>query len=624
MADDNKIYAINVDPSILKLLGPNLYTNIYYVLAELIANAWDADANNVYIIKKHNKLIIEDDGKGMSYSRGEIQKYLSVAQETRKTAEDSTTRSGRIKMGRKGIGKLSALAVSENVKVMTVSNGEKSGFILTRNIPEGGNLSPINDGDIDFIHINDNGTSIIMENPEYELSNDLNVVKRNLVKMFPIISSDFKIHIESGKNKVCIDSFDTNVIKDLSCLITVGDDYKHLSEYTDFEVVDDKNRLLRQDDTYEEDILLTNVTGIDENFRLKIEGWIGTYKTTKNRKNSVAEFPENHISIFANGKLGEFNILPKISQNKLPEVYVVGELHVDLFEETCLPDMALSNRQGYKEDDPRYANMLLYASKLLNDIINIRNIWVSLKNKDSEEKKYKKKTELEEKFNSDVNKYEDKVSKDVVDVLNKSISSPEEINIQAIKKVIEKNRKILGLKPKISSNKKRILISQTRDDKDLADVIYNMLIFNGVPIEDILYTNSEDEAARIPENVEIYEYLRQFFVRSVSDDKLAVIFVTSENMSKSWGAVVEVGANWITQYEYKIFNLDGYKPQHPLDDNLQWHQSYHDEVNKDLCMDSVNADIFYTKLNDLLTKMGYPTKSHDENIEKLKTLVKVI
>ena len=42
-----KEYNINVDRRILEVLGPNLYTNIYYVLAELIANAYDADAKNV-------------------------------------------------------------------------------------------------------------------------------------------------------------------------------------------------------------------------------------------------------------------------------------------------------------------------------------------------------------------------------------------------------------------------------------------------------------------------------------------------------------------------------------------------------------------------------------------------
>ena len=48
-----KEYKLEIDPNILKLLGPNLYTNIYYVLAELIANAYDASAKNVYIISNN-------------------------------------------------------------------------------------------------------------------------------------------------------------------------------------------------------------------------------------------------------------------------------------------------------------------------------------------------------------------------------------------------------------------------------------------------------------------------------------------------------------------------------------------------------------------------------------------
>ena len=64
----DKKYELNIDVRILELLGPNLYTNIYYVLAELIANAYDADAHNVYIISNDDKIIVEDDGKGMSYS----------------------------------------------------------------------------------------------------------------------------------------------------------------------------------------------------------------------------------------------------------------------------------------------------------------------------------------------------------------------------------------------------------------------------------------------------------------------------------------------------------------------------------------------------------------------------
>jgi HSP90 family molecular chaperone len=75
----SKEYKLNIDPRILELLGPSLYTNIYYVLAELIANAYDADAHNVYIIANKDDITVEDDGKGMSYAKGDVQKYLNVA-----------------------------------------------------------------------------------------------------------------------------------------------------------------------------------------------------------------------------------------------------------------------------------------------------------------------------------------------------------------------------------------------------------------------------------------------------------------------------------------------------------------------------------------------------------------
>ena len=133
---ENRRYELDIDVRILELLGPNLYTNIYYVLAELIANAYDADAHNVYIIEKENKIIVEDDGKGMSYSKGDITKYLKVAAVSRTDESNSKTPLDRLKMGRKGVGKLAALSVSEEVHVMTVANGEKSGFVLSRH-PQG-------------------------------------------------------------------------------------------------------------------------------------------------------------------------------------------------------------------------------------------------------------------------------------------------------------------------------------------------------------------------------------------------------------------------------------------------------------------------------------------------------
>ena len=163
-----KKYRLNVDPRILELLGPSLYTNIYYVLAELIANAYDADAKNVYIISNKDDIRVEDDGHGMSYESGDIAKYLNVAGVSRMTEEESLTRSGtRRKMGRKGVGKLAALSVSENVDVLTIASGEKSGFVLTRHPENGHDLKAIPDDQIAFERIADHGSAIIMRNPQY-------------------------------------------------------------------------------------------------------------------------------------------------------------------------------------------------------------------------------------------------------------------------------------------------------------------------------------------------------------------------------------------------------------------------------------------------------------------------
>lgn len=227
-----KEYNLNVNPRILELLGPNLYTNIYYVLAELIANAYDADAHNVYVISNKDDIRIEDDGHGMSYEKGEITKFLNVAGVSRFTEDDAKTRSGnRRKMGRKGVGKLAALSVSESVEVMTISNGEKSGFILSRRPIEGNKLQAISEEDINFVYIKEKGTAIVMKNPRYRLNKSLDSVKRNLLKIFPLVDKDFKIHIIRGNEKVTIDNFDESIAKSLCAFISLGEEFTNLKDF---------------------------------------------------------------------------------------------------------------------------------------------------------------------------------------------------------------------------------------------------------------------------------------------------------------------------------------------------------------------------------------------------------
>ena len=509
-----KEYHLNVDPRILELLGPNLYTNIYYVLAELIANAYDADAHNVYIISNRDDIRIEDDGHGMSYENGEVNKFLNVAGVSRSNEEESKTRSGtRRKMGRKGVGKLAALSVSESVDVITISNNEKSGFILSRKPIDGNKLQAIPDDKIKFVYVQDHGTAIVMKNPQYRLNKSMDSVRRNLLKIFPLINEDFRIHIVRGNEISTIDTFDENIAKELCAFISLGDNFSALSNIVPDKYPAKRAELVEQREAYIEPITLKDNTGVEHEYELKIEGWIGAYASTKGRKATLTDFPDNFISLYANNKMGEFNILPIVGQNKLNEVYVVGQLYVDIFELSELPDMALSNRQGYKSDDPRYESVIQYVrSTLLPDILRKRGVYSNEQNREKKQRKLDEQKGTEAKFREAVNTFRGIVSGDAAsDIEQLAPNSPKEVIEQVISEAINKNANALGLKTIIDSQKKKILISHASKDKVLADLIYSFLVFNNVPPEDILYTSCDDEISRISEGVaSIYNYLRDF------------------------------------------------------------------------------------------------------------------
>lgn len=620
-----KKYSIEIDPRILELLGPNLYTNIYYVLAELIANAYDADAHNVYIISKDNEIRVEDDGRGMSYSNGEISKYLGVAKQSRSNEQDSFTTLGRRKMGRKGIGKLAALSVSKDVDILTIADGEKSGFILSRHPSKNGMLEPIQENNISFVMVKDHGTAIVMKNPEYSLHKTTDAIKRNIVSIFPLVDKEFRIHIlnKDGKDTV-VERLDDVFAKSLCAIITLGEDYKYLTQKVKTKFTEKKDRLIEAKGTVMFPISMKNSQGINKEYKLCINGWIGAYETTKGRKKDVSEFPDNFISLYANKKMGEFNILPKVGKNALNESYIVGQLYVDLFELTELPDMALSNRQGYKSDDPRYIKVIDYVRKaLLPEILNKRVLYATLKNADSKKKQLADERKNEDKLKRSVDNFKRKASESIA---IKFEGSTDKFDSKAIKDIVDdainNNVPEFGIKKKVDAAKKKILISQTRKDKDMSDLIYNFLIYNGVPAKEILYSNCDYEISRIPEDVPIFDYLRDFFVNSYSDQKIYVFFVTSENIKGSFGTMAEIGAAWITKADHKIINIKDFRPEKPLNDAVTWQNSSLD-TDGHISMDKINADLFCLKIEDVCKKLGYTPKDRATNMTYLKSQVEI-
>ena len=102
-----------------------------------------------------------------------------------------------------------------------------------------------------------------------------------------------------------------------------------------------------------------------------------------------------------------------------------------------------------------------------------------------------------------------------------------------------------------------------------------------------------------------------------------VIFITSENTKKSWGAVTEIGAAWITQIDNKIFNIKGFRPEHPLDDEQEWHTTCRED-NGTLYMYKLDQDKFCAKIEHICKRLGYKTKTRAENLNKLSSIIKIV
>jgi hypothetical protein len=131
---ENKELRLIIRPQIIRLLGIQMYQKPADVISELIANAWDADAEEVNIDISDGKIEVEDNGNGMTFDQCQHY-YLNVGRDRRldkKTKGELSDRFERPVLGRKGIGKFAGFGIAENIEVETTSikNGEITSFSM--------------------------------------------------------------------------------------------------------------------------------------------------------------------------------------------------------------------------------------------------------------------------------------------------------------------------------------------------------------------------------------------------------------------------------------------------------------------------------------------------------------
>jgi signal transduction histidine kinase len=116
---------LRFSPSILARLGEELVPEADQGLIELVKNAYDADATIcrvelVHTARPSGAISVLDNGAGMTEE--DLKQGFLVVGRSRKASADLTRRFGRVPVGDKGLGRLSALRLGHRVEVITRPN----------------------------------------------------------------------------------------------------------------------------------------------------------------------------------------------------------------------------------------------------------------------------------------------------------------------------------------------------------------------------------------------------------------------------------------------------------------------------------------------------------------------
>ncbi|GAB4408896.1 MAG: hypothetical protein OHK0039_12270 [Bacteroidia bacterium] len=123
-----------VDPRLASLLGEN-YRSTELAIKELIDNAFDADAEHVWVqlpaLLTDQPIVIRDDGTGMT--EAEVRnEYLNIASSRMSRKGDRTRLKNRLVKGRKGIGKFAGLMVASLMELRTRTRGKETRLLIWR------------------------------------------------------------------------------------------------------------------------------------------------------------------------------------------------------------------------------------------------------------------------------------------------------------------------------------------------------------------------------------------------------------------------------------------------------------------------------------------------------------
>lgn len=218
----------SIKSGLKNIIGKDLIIDDNIAVFELVKNSYDAHANHVVITFENNKIIIADDGKGMSYN-DLINKWLAVAYSAKKDGteniddkiESEKRESYRDKIsvrkfyaGAKGIGRFSCDRLGSKLILTTKKKGNPLEQLNINwedfEVDQKENFDQVkiqhttlNSYDLEFPNKSQHGTILEIENTAVWDREKIKELKHSIEKLINPFSetSDFSIEIVSERDK---------------------------------------------------------------------------------------------------------------------------------------------------------------------------------------------------------------------------------------------------------------------------------------------------------------------------------------------------------------------------------------------------------------------------------------
>ena len=375
-------YEMKISMSVLEALGINLYSNAAAVVSEIVANAWDADANLVSIDwnagPEHAFVEITDDGSGMT--RDDLkEKFLTVGYSKRTIEGGISSSYERPFMGRKGIGKLSVFSIADTVEVHSARNGERNAFRIEvdelkkrieKEKPYNPEVIPVSPD------LGDHGTLIRLTNlRRRRIDVALNALRKRVARRFDVLTLTAP-KPKAGETAVAAIHDDLDSLRASAAVEPADADTEAASKalaarfYVTLNgtpiTFDDRIELKKLEYLWEfgaetipaeslaADVVRTVLPGsVSGNANWTVSGWFGTTA----RPDQLVEDDDagslKNIMVLSRGRPIQEGILERLDFSRLFVSYTTGQIRADFLDSDDQEDIATSDRQRLMEDDPR-------------------------------------------------------------------------------------------------------------------------------------------------------------------------------------------------------------------------------------------------------------------------------